>query len=1008
MLDLSPMNRQSERILDRSQIGAAAFVRVARGTAVRVLVVWLYLLSTSFASEETVFQSARDIPVAHEVDVVVLGGTVGGVAAAVEAASKGARVFLAAPRTYLGEDLCGTLRLWREHNQPAAHGLSQKIFGDQAITTPLRVKKVLELAMIDSGAEFLLACYPTDVLVDSQGQFAGVVLANRAGRQAVLANVVIDATERATVARMAGAKHRPWVPGDYVCRRVVLAPKADKSDNVERFVNSGQTHGADPLFYHEYALQLDLGDGSFSALAQAEQTARETTFLAGQLRASERLTFLPSDQILGDIHADQWQPDVPWQLGHFRSQNMNRVFVLSGAADLPSKAAEQLRLVDVCEEVGRMVGRAAAAEAQRVKGQGIVSVAGSQAPPEGEREIREQLRGLRPTGSPERTVPAASQTVRVLAKTDVLIVGGGTSGACAAIGAARRGARVLVVEYQEGLGGVGTVGLIGKAYHGRDLGFTREVPFCDAEFSTEDKMEWFRREIRAAGGEIWLGVLGCGAVVEGDRVVGAMIATPLGRGAVLADVIIDATGNGDVAVAAGAESMYGSVESDLALQGTGLPKRPLGKTYVNTDYLLVDESDLMDTWRALVGSRLAVVDGAYDMGSFIQTRERRRIVGDHILSYLDQIAGRTYPDAIVLSGSDYDSHGYPSEPFFALIPHTEKTLKANHPAPGGTCFTPYRCLLPKRLEGILVTGLAISMYRDASAMVRMQKDMHNQGYAAGVAAAMAVAQRCTPRQVDVRELQAHLVDIGNLPESVLGQVDSFPLPQADIDLAIRRITDPQQSRANVCQALAVVLTHSDRALSGLRDAFDTAMEEDRFVLARLLGFLGDSSGVPVLIERLEAVDQWDAKVFQGKMAEYAHLPTPIDSVILALGYSGDRRAIAAVLKKLEMLNKDVTLSHHRAVALALEQLGDAAAAEPLAKLLEQPGMRGHVMTSLEPLHDQPPKKRRRNEPLREIVLARALYHCGDWQGIGEDILNEYRHDLRGLFARHAEAVLNAK
>ncbi len=49
------------------------------------------------------------------------------------------------------------------------------------------------------------------------------------------------------------------------------------------------------------------------------------------------------------------------------------------------------------------------------------------------------------------------------------------------------------------------------------------------------------------------------------------------------------------------------------------------------------------------------------MGTFIQTRERRRIVGDHVLAYLDQIAGRTYPDSIVFSGSDYDSHGYPSD-----------------------------------------------------------------------------------------------------------------------------------------------------------------------------------------------------------------------------------------------------------------------------------------------------------------------------------------------------------
>jgi hypothetical protein len=162
-----------------------------------------------------------------------------------------------------------------------------------------------------------------------------------------------------------------------------------------------------------------------------------------------------------------------------------------------------------------------------------------------------------------------------------------------------------------------------------------------------------------------------------------------------------------------------------------------------------------------------------------------------------------------------------------------------------------------------------------------------------------------------------------------------------------------------------------------------------------------------LIDALDEVEAWDAKIFQGKMAEYAHLPTPIDALILALGHTRDRRATQAILRKLAMLDAGVTLSHHRAVALALERLADPAAAEPLAQLLEKPGMRGHVMRELEPLHDRQREKRRREGPLREIVLARALYRCGDHQGLGEAILREYQGDVRGLFARHATAVLEA-
>jgi hypothetical protein len=40
-------------------------------------------------------------------------------------------------------------------------------------------------------------------------------------------------------------------------------------------------------------------------------------------------------------------------------------------------------------------------------------------------------------------------------------------------------------------------------------------------------------------------------------------------------------------------------------------------------------------------------------------------------------------------------------------------------------------------------------------------------------------------------------------------------------------------------------------------------------------------------------------------------------------------------------------------------------------------------------------------------LARALYRCGDFEGLGESILNDYSTDLRGHFARHAKAILDS-
>jgi len=98
-------------------------------------------------------------------------------------------------------------------------------------------------------------------------------------------------------------------------------------------------------------------------------------------------------------------------------------------------------------------------------------------------------------------------------------------------------------------------------------------------------MEWYRRELRKAGADIWFGALACGAVVEGNRVRGVVVATQNGRGIVLAHTVIDATGNADIAAAAGAACMSTDQEH-VAVQGTGMPPCKPGDHYNNTDYTI--------------------------------------------------------------------------------------------------------------------------------------------------------------------------------------------------------------------------------------------------------------------------------------------------------------------------------------------------------------------------------------------------------------------------------------
>jgi len=148
------------------------------------------------------------------------------------------------------------------------------------------------------------------------------------------------------------------------------------------------------------------------------------------------------------------------------------------------------------------------------------------------------------------------------------------------------------------------------------------------------------------------------------------------------------------------------------------------------------------------------------------------------------------------------------------------------------------------------------------------------------------------------------------------------------------------------------------------------------------------------------------------MGQFGMSQSHLDSLIVALGRTKSRSALKPILEKVQMLDSESEFSHCRAVALALEALADPAAAKPLAELLQKPGIMGHAFTDIDKARKETPPSatdtKTRNDSLRELFLARALYRCGDYEGLGEKILKDYARDLRGHYARHAAAVLKER
>ena len=168
---------------------------------------------------------------------------------------------------------------------------------------------------------------------------------------------------------------------------------------------------------------------------------------------------------------------------------------------------------------------------------------------------------------------------------DVLVAGGGPSGICAAIAAARNGARTLLVERYGFLGGTATSASVGPfaPFHHGDEQVIKGIPQeiierlvalggstghlkIDRSYGSGTYMCWFDREVykyaafqlvKEAGAEILLHTWASEAVMEGDRLKGLIVQNKSGRQLIPADVIIDTTGDGDVIAASGARFEFG-------------------------------------------------------------------------------------------------------------------------------------------------------------------------------------------------------------------------------------------------------------------------------------------------------------------------------------------------------------------------------------------------------------------------------------------------------------------
>jgi hypothetical protein len=394
----------------------------------------------------------------------------------------------------------------------------------------------------------------------------------------------------------------------------------------------------------------------------------------------------------------------------------------------------------------------------------------------------------------------------IVARHQVVVAGGGPSGVIAALAAARSGADTLLLERYAFLGGNGTAGLM-TCYNGfrnqrppealqtvkgipaeyiaelvrlggvadsatyemtvphdvrrGDLPYA--IPF-DAEVAKVASLNLIKKE----GVKLRLHSWVVAPMLDGSRVTGVIVHSKSGRQAIVADVVIDCTGDGDVAAAAEAPFMSPAATGDrmamtLMYRLGGLPSRikgpfdgvRIGDQVVRWGPAVQGDGLNVDTLtQAEVHARLEIWDEVQKLrrkpgleslylaetATGVGVRETRRVIGEYIVTEQDATAGKRFPDVIAISSNPMpDFHG---ERFF--FRHEGFDI-------------PYRSLVPKKVEGLLLSGRCISCEQAPFQSARSMAPAMAIGHASGCAAALAVTQRVPPRVVDVKVLQKLLV-----------------------------------------------------------------------------------------------------------------------------------------------------------------------------------------------------------------------------------------------------------
>ena len=350
-----------------------------------------------------------DVPQIASTDMLLVGGSLKGLLLALAARKHGHSVYCITPFPYFAEEYTSHFDL-----QGHDDAVWKTVFPEGGLLTPMDVKRRVEQLFINNGIDFIYQVNPVSPFLDNDGNMAGLIVADRSGFQAIQAKVIVDATENSLVARACGLPMTPFKAGLHKVTRYQL--NAANGASVETLPLKYQLEGKDvPVF--KITEQIEITDGSAKGLAQAEVEARLRTWHPDMTYGSDVSIIEDLPTVSPDYRPSSSQP-------LYLADRLNEVELLEALSkqQFRKMAATNRKHIDETSEIVRM-------------------------------DCFDRFWEF-PWVEFDLDTFAVEETV------DVLVVGGGTAGAPAAIAAGRAGAKTMCIESLNDLGGVTTVGRI--------------------------------------------------------------------------------------------------------------------------------------------------------------------------------------------------------------------------------------------------------------------------------------------------------------------------------------------------------------------------------------------------------------------------------------------------------------------------------------------------------------------------------------------------------------------